>query len=161
MHTELLAYLFAVLFRDLQVPAAQQPVLKLVNQFSLKASKISTNPGIDISREICRRQETCRSRSQAFGYSRAPRRVAAQHTPSSVVEMEKSLRLCMESIQESTSTCWNFEQLSMGSYGVTVRMKHSFQRSPCNRFSGDLGSFGKRALRIAAPRAIGHEVQFA
>ena len=45
-------------------------------------------------------------------------RFAAQHTPSSVVEMEKRLWLCMEA--SNTSTCWNFEQLSMGSYGVGV-----------------------------------------
>ena len=88
-HTGLLAYLFAVLF--LKVPAAQQLVLELVNHFSLKASEISTNPGIDIIREKISTTETYRSRSAAFGSSRAPWRVATQLTPSSVVEMEKSL----------------------------------------------------------------------
>ena len=34
-------------------------------------------------------------------------------------------------------------------------------KGPCNGFNGDLWSFGKRALRIAAPPAFGHEVQFA
>ena len=61
------------------------------------------------------------------------------------------------SIQESTSMCWNYEQLSMG-LAFTVLIKHSFQSFPCNGFDGDRGSFGKRALTVAAPRGIGHEV---
>ena len=56
-YTKLLAHVFAVLFRGLQVPAAHQPVLELFNLFSLKASKISTKPGIDVIRETIRRQK--------------------------------------------------------------------------------------------------------
>ena len=50
--------------------SAQHLVLKLVNQFSLKASKISTNLGFDIIVSLFRRPEIYKSRSLAFGSSR-------------------------------------------------------------------------------------------
>ena len=145
-HTRLLTCLFAVLFRGLQVPAAQHPFLKLVNQFSLKAGEISTNPGIVSS------TDTYRSRSPAFGSSRASRRVAAQHTPSSVVEMEKSVGLhgsstrAHQRVGTSSSYQW-------GLMASMVRIKHSFQRGPCNGFNGDLGTLekGRSASRRLAP----------
>ena len=71
--------------------------------------------------------------------------------------MEKSLWLWQGSIQRSTSTCWNFEQLSMGSSGVngphqTVVPNGSMQWIQWS----DLGS-----LRIATLRASGRAVQVA
>ena len=78
-----------LLFRGLQVPAAQQLVLELVNHFSLKASKISTNPGIDIIREIFRRQKHTGREVRRLGSLEHSAHCHAAH-PSSVVEMQRA-----------------------------------------------------------------------
>ena len=70
---------------------------------------------------------------------------------------------------------WHFAEASRGAHqrvgppsscqwghlSFTVRGKHSFQSGPSDGLNGDLGSFGERAFRIAAPGAFGHELQFA
>ena len=134
---------------------------RICSQSCSAAYKFSANPGIDIIREVFRREKHAGREVRRFWSSRAPRRVAAQHTPSSRVEMEKNLWLCPNASGRAHQRVGTSSSHQWGPVAFTVRIKHSSQRSPCNGFHGDLGSFGTRALRIAAPRAIGHEVRFA
>ena len=48
VHSGVLACLFSVFFRSHQVPTAHQPVVTLVNNFSLASDEIIANPGVDI-----------------------------------------------------------------------------------------------------------------
>ena len=147
VHTGLLACLFSVFFHNLQVPAAHQPVPELVNHVSLKASKISTNPGIDIIREIFRRQKRLGPLEHPGALPRSSLRPAWW-------KRRKVYGSARGSIQESASTCRNFEQLSLEPSGV-YGPRQTF--SPNGVFAVDsmeiLGAFtkGRSASRRLAP----------
>ena len=53
----LLAYLFSVFLHRHLVPTVHQPVVTLVDRFSLGSDEIIANPGADIIREVLRRQK--------------------------------------------------------------------------------------------------------
>ena len=82
------------------MPAARRSVVTLVNDFLQGPDEIVANLGVDIIREMLRRQ------------SRTGREVRPAWWKG-----EKFMAF-RGKIGESTSTCWNFEQSSMGSSGV-------------------------------------------
>ena len=132
VRTGLLAYLFSVSFHNLQVPAAHQPVLELVNHVSLKASGSAQTRNRHHQRDISAAKNIQVAKCGVWVLSSTPARCRAAHSVQRGGNGEK----CMDlpgSIQGSTSTCWNLEQLSMGSSGVygphqTFIPKASLQR---------------------------------
>ena len=103
--------------------------------------------------------KSCRSRGAAFGSFGAPQRVTAQHAPPVVVERCMACRV--ETLGRAHQRVGTSSSHQWGPLALTVRRKHSFQGGPTNELDCDSGSFARRAFRISAPCAFGHEVQFA
>ena len=133
-------------FHNHQVLAAHQPVVTLVNNFSLTSNEIVANPGVDIIREVLRRQ----------GHTgREVRRLGPLEHPSALPRSTLR-RLSVETSRRARQHIGTSSSHQWGLLAFTVRSKHSFQGSPDNGLNGDFGNFGKRAFQIASPGSCGH-----
>ena len=125
------------------------------------SSGSGANPGIDIIKEIFRRQKPARREMRFLGPFEHPGALPR----CSLRPAWWKWRKVFGSVWKHLGEHINVWELRAGINGVLWRLRsasniHS-KGSPCSGFNGDLGSFGKRAFRIAAPRATGHEVRFA
>ena len=135
--TGVLAILFSVLFHNLQVPVAHQPVLTLVNHVSLKAGGISVNPGIDIIREIFRRQKHTGREVRRLGPLEHPGALPRSTLRPPWWKWKKVYGSAWKHPGEHINVLELRAVINGGLQAFTVRIKHSFQRGPCNGFNGD------------------------
>ena len=129
-------------FHNHQVLPAHQHVVSLVNGFSQASEEIIVNPGVDIIREILRRQSHTGREVRRLGFLEHPSALPRSTLRLGCWKWRKVCGFPWKHRGEHMNILELRAVINGGPLAFTVRIKHSFQGGPSNGLNGDSGSIG-------------------